>query len=245
MREFVDMHPEYGEDLVANFAHGLNLETHKHPFVVYERQVTFGNSMVRAMDGASLDKTQSNMITQHSFTAPIPKTEFGGILITFVSVKPDEVIASQPHPILSHGWWAHNHIADEMAIDPVPVLVRDLDSDCLQAQETNVVCYVGNNHMMKTYLNYGLNRQLDPTTVENKTAIWQLEVPMSVTPESVLYPENLGHYPFADQNAEVCTYVVNSLAVINTPIVFGPTPVENLAALDTKDVFEDQPVNPA
>ncbi|MBW4983472.1 hypothetical protein KZZ07_13065 [Mameliella sp. CS4] len=239
MREMVDQHPELGDELVARFAHGLSVDPGRQPFVVYEQRKTFNAATIRAMDGASLDQTQTNMVVRHDFTAPIPASEFGGILITFAAVKPDETLASQPHPILSKGWKAQNFAADELAIDPVPVRIRELDADCDPADENTIALYVGNNGLRRTYVNYGFNRHLDPTTVEAKTAIWQLEVPMSVTPESVLYPNDLGHYPFAVQAAEVCTYTCSSLATINTPTIFGPTPVEELAAIETDDVFND------
>lgn len=241
MRKLVDANPEYGEELVARFAHGLSVDVGKQPFVVYEQRKTFGMAMTRAMDGANLDVTQSNMVARHEFTVPIPATEFGGILITFAAVKPDETLASQPHPIMSDTWAARNYVADEMAVDPVPVTIRELDGDCELADEGTVAFYVGNNHLQKNYVNYGFNRHLDSATVAAKTALWQLEVPMSVTPESVIYPADISHYPFADQAAEVCTYTVANLARVNTPVIFGPTPVEELAAIETQDVFEDAP----
>ena len=59
------------------------------------------------------------------------------------------------------------------------------------------------------------------------------------TPESVIYPDDLAHYPFADQLAEVCTYTISSVATVRTPMIFGPTPVEELAQIETDDIFED------
>lgn len=239
MRKLVDANPQYGQELVSRFAYGLSVDTGRQPFVVYEQTRTFANSMVRAMDGANLDKTQSNLVAQHTFTAPIPRTEFGGILVTFISVKPDETLASQPHPIFSRNWQPFNFVADEMAIDPVPVTMRELNADVASADEETIALYTGLNELYRNYINYGFNRHLDPTTVENKTAIWQLEVPLSVTPETVIYPASLDHYPFQDQLAEVCTYTVSSAALVNTPIIFGPTPVEELAEIETANVFED------
>lgn len=241
MREMVDKNPEFGEELATRYAHGLSADVGKQPFVVYRREVQFGKHLQTATDGASLGTEQTNMETGINFTAPIPATEFGGIVITFASVKPDETLASQPHPVLSDVWAARNYVADEIALDPVPVTIRDLNADCAAGDEGTVVCYNGNNHLLKSYINYGFTRDTDVTTVENKTAIWQLEVPMSVTPESVLYPEDLDHYPFL-LNAptdDACTYTVNTMARINTPVIFGPTPVEELAQIETDDIFED------
>lgn len=239
MRQLADKHPEYGEEIVRRFAHGLSVDVGTQPFVLYRSEKTFGSSVVRGMDGASLDVTQTNSVVQMDFTVPVPATEFGGIVVTIAVVKPDETLAEQPHPILSEPWGAINYVADEMAIDPVPVTVRDLYGDCAQADENTVALYVGNNHLKRNYVNYGFNRHLDRTTVEAKTAIWQIQVPMSVTPDSVYYPEELSHYPFADQNAEVCQYTISSTARINTPLIFGPTPVEELAEIENSDIFED------
>lgn len=239
MRQIVDDNPEYGEEMVTRWAHGLSVDGGKTPWVIHQSQKMFGQQFRRATDGANLDVAQSDMMQTIDFTVPIPPTELGGVVITFAAIKPDETLASQPHPYLSDVWGAQNFVSDEMARDPVPVTIRELDSDCLQADEETRALYVGYNGLKKAYISYGFNRHLDPTTVEAKTAIWQLEVPMSVTPESVLYPEELEHYPFADQLAEVCTYQVMSQATINTPTVFGPTPVEELAQIETDNLFGD------
>ncbi|ARC88800.1 hypothetical protein [Rhodovulum sp. MB263] len=241
MREFVDANPQYGEEMALRWAHGLSVDTGKMPFIISQQSRVFGRSIVGATDttGVEGDVMRSDMMLQLSFSVPIPRTELGGIVMTFATIKPDETLSSQPHPYLSDVWGLDNFVADELALDPVPVTVRDLDSDCAAADESTVALYVGHNGLKRTYVHYGLGRQLDPETVENKTAVWQLEVPMSVTPESVIYPEDLEHYPFADQQAEVCTYVVNSTAVVQTPTIFGPTPVEELAILEDENVFGD------
>jgi hypothetical protein len=241
MRQMVDENPEYGEDMVARFAHGLSVEVGKQPFMLYESQTVYGAQQRYATDGASLDDSQSDLTNRVRFTVPVPKTELGGMVVTFAVLKPDETISAQPHPILSEAWGAINYIADEQKIDPVPVTIRDLDGDCAQVDEGTIVLYTGNNELKRRYVNYGFARNLDQTKVAAKTALWQYEIPASVTPEGVIYPDALSHYPFSDQTAEVCTYVVNSSARINTPIVYGPSPVETLAAITTSDIFEENP----
>lgn len=242
MRKIVDDNPEYGEEIVLNWAHGLNVETGKTCVVLAEKRQEFGRSLVPAMDsaGVAADTLRSDMALQMSFTVAVPKTELGGIVITFCVVKPDETISNQPHPFLSDVWGLDNFVADELAMDPVPVTIRDLDSDCTAGQESTVALYTGLNAIKQTYVSYGFNRQLDRNTVANKTAVWQLSLPLSVTPDSILYPGTLVQYPFADQNAEVCTYSVTSNMVVQTPMIVGPTPVEELAIIETADIFEDQ-----
>jgi hypothetical protein len=243
MRKLVDENPQHGEELVTRWAHGLSIDIGKQPFELYRKQVIFGMAMKNAMDFANIDEVRSNLTAVIDFTVPVPPTEFGGIVYTFACVKPDEVMDHQPHPILSEEWGATNYVADEMAtIDPEAVTVRDLYADCATPDEGNVMMYVGKNHLKKTYVNYGLNRHLDPLTVEDETSVWQIQVPLSVTPENILYPTSLDHSPFADTLAEVCTYTVQNMARINTPIIFGSTPVEELAQIETDDIFQDAAV---
>jgi hypothetical protein len=241
MREIVDANPEYGEEMVLRWAHGLNVDNAKVPFVIAEKSMMFGRSIVGATDTAGIngDVMRSDMMLEMSFSVPVPKTELGGIIITFACLKPDETLSGQPHPFLSDVWGAENFVADELALDPVPVTIRELDADCTSAQETTVAFYTGHNQLKATYVDYGLNRHLNPTTVANKTALWQIKVPMSVTPDSILYPENLDHYPFADANAEVCTYTITSQTVVQTPMIIGPTPVEALAVINSENLFEE------
>lgn len=240
MDQIIKDNPEYGEEMVLRWAHGLSIDAGKTPFVIAEQTGFFQKNIVGAMDSAGIaaETMRSDFIMQMQFTVPVPKTELGGVIITFLVLKPDETLATQPHPILSDVWAADNFVADELALDPVPVTGRELDSGIAQALETTVMLYTGHNALKQYYSHYGFTRNLNQTTVAAKTAIWQLQVPLSVTPSSVLYPETLSHYPFADQNAEVCTYTVSSMATFETPMIFGPTPVENIATITTENLFE-------
>ena len=243
MQQMVTDNPEYGEEMVLRWAHGLSVDTGKTPFVIHEETRQLGRSIVPAMDsaGVAADTMRSDMMLQMSFSVPVPRTELGGIIITFATLKPDETLAAQPHPFLSDVWGVDNFVADELALDPVPVTIRELDSNCLSTQESTVALYTGLNSLKSLYINYGLNRQLNPTTVANKTALWQLEIPLSVTPDSVLYPETLSHYPFSDQAAEVCTYTITSQLVLQSPMIVGPSPVETLAVINSQDLFNVVP----
>lgn len=239
MRVYVDKYPEYGEELVARWAAGLSLDVGKQPFVLYERSVIMGARPYMAMDGPNLGDRITEHLAEHSFTVPVPRTEFGGVIMTFATVRPDEVIPAQPHPFFGSPVVAENYAADELALDPVPLYKLDINADVPMAEQADIIGYVGNNHLKKAYAHHGFNRHLDPLDVADKTAIWQLEIPYSVSPSNILYPEDLDHYPFVDQLAEVCTYSVESALVMKTPIVFGPTPVEELQAIETEDIFED------
>jgi len=236
--DVLDKNPEHGEEMILREVHGLQVETGKVPFVVFEREGPLQNGMVRGMDGSSLDTFQTDIDGNITFSVPIPRTELGGIVITMIAVKPDEAIPSQPHPMLTEAWTATNHVADELHVDPVPVYLRDLHADCDTADEGNVAFYVGNNHLKRVYQNYGFNRDLDRTTVAAKTAIWQYEIPLGVTPESSIYPDELDHYPFADQTADVVQYTASTSVTIATPLIMGPSPIEELSILDDENVFD-------
>lgn len=238
-RRMVENNPEYGEQMVAEWAHGLSVDPGKQPFVMYSRSMDANKLERLATDGANLDESQTDMIAEMTMTVPIPRTEFGGMIIVFAVIKPDETLSSQPHPTLTEEWVPMNHVADELAIDPVPITFRELDADVAQADEGTVAFYMGNNHLYKNYINYGYSRELDRSTVARKTAVWQLEIPMSVTPESVVYPDTLDHYPWVDFAGDICTLQTSSELNLKTPIIFGPSPVEELAAIEDLDIFED------
>jgi hypothetical protein len=240
MDTIIKDNPVYGEEMVLRWAHGLAVDTGKTPFVIAQQSAIFQRNIVGAMDSAGVNNEviRSDFLLQMQFSVPIPKTELGGIVITFAILKPDETLATQPHPILSDVWALDNFVADELALDPVPVTGRELDSGIAQALENTVMFYTGHNALKQAYMHYGFTRNTNAASVASKTAIWQLQVPLSVTPSSVLYPETLSHFPFADQNAEVCTYTIESNAVYETPMIFGPTPVETIAVIGNNDLFD-------
>ncbi|MBJ2150157.1 hypothetical protein [Paracoccus sp. IB05] len=242
LRQIVDENSEYGEEMAVRYAHGMSVDPGRNPFILSEQRVQFGRNLVGASDttGVQENVRRSDMAASINVMVPVPKTELGGVIMTFASLKPDETLAAQPHPFLSDNWGVDNFLADELALDPVPVTIRDLSSNPPNAAaESTRVMYTGHNALKQTYVSYGLSRQLDPTTVENKTAIWQLEIPLSVTPDNILYPADLPHYPFADQLAEVCTFTIASNMTLGTPMILGPTPVETLAIIDSDNLFGD------
>lgn len=241
MGEIVEANPQYGQEMVLRWVHGLTVDSGRVPFVLAERREMFGRAMIGATDSSGVldDVKRSDMAMQLSFNVPVPKTELGGIIITFACVKPDEVLADQPHPTLSDVWGLENYAADELALDPVPVTMRELNAGVAVGDENTIAFYTGKNALRQAYVAYGLSRHLNPATVEHRTAIWQLAIPASVTPSNILYPADLPHYPFPDQNAEVCTYTMASQAVIRTPMILGPTPVETLPIIDTENLFEE------
>lgn len=248
--ELVKKYPTKAEAAISAFAHGLDVDLSGDPFVIYERDHVFGQSLKTALDGSGIqsDIMRSDHIVQTNFTVPVPRSEFGGAIITFVSIKPDETMPRQPDPILSQPIGAINYVRDEGLVDPVAVTMRDLDSDIPQANESDVALWVGNHGLKRFYQTYGFNREIDQTTVASKTALWQIEVPMSVTPDTITYPEDyptdLDKYPFAMNAATdpVCTYTARSLAVINTPLIFGPTPIETLQHIEDADIFGEDEV---
>lgn len=241
MRKIADENPIDGEEMVLRWAHNLSVDPGRHPFVIAEEELFFNPQYDEATDGAGLmdEVALSKLAVPIDFAVPVPRTELGGIVITFMSVKPDETIAAQPHPILAAPWGLINEVAEEMKLDPVPVLMREVNGEVPVGNEAAVAFYTGHNELKKSYVNYGFNRHVDPATVESKTAIWQLDIPVSVTPQNIVYPADISHYPFLDQNAEICTYSLESHAVVRTSMFFGPSPVETVDVIDSADLFDE------
>ena len=240
-RELVDANPAHGYEQIIRMVHGMSVETGRIPYVAYEKTVPLFTAIKGGMDGPSLDIYQSNVAGEIDFSVPIDGTEFGATVITFIEVKPEEVISNQPHPFFTHPIKVDNVVAQELAIHPVPVHMRDLSENVPQAEEMQVAFWCGPEHFRSRYSQFGYNRGVDQTTVNHKSSVWRYELPLSVDPQTVIYPEYLDHYPF-DLNGPddaAFSYVCLSNATIASPAVLGPSPVENIPLLDTDDVFEE------
>ena len=236
----VEENPQDGEDMALRWAHGLRVDAGKHPFVIARREAVFGQTAVRATDTSGVlgETMRTDGALSLGYDVPVPSTELGGFVVTFAYVRPDETMSSMPHPILSDVWTVDNLAADQLKLDPVPVTYRDLDYEVDTTAESTVACYTGLNALKRQYQHYGVSRALDPATLENKTALWQVEIPLSVTPDNILYPE-LPLDLFVDQSGYVATYVVTTNAGIRTPTVFGPSPVETLDIISDENLFDE------
>lgn len=245
IREFariMDQHPEDGAKRIMRAIHGLEMDTGLEPYVVFERTVALGAGVKSGMDGPSLDVMQTNTDAEVSFTRVIPRNEFGGIVITFMAVKPEEVISGQPHPGFSKEWSVTNYAADDMRIDPEPVIRRKLDSSVPAANENDVMFWVGPNHFDRQYDRYDWSRDVDVATVDHRSARWRYQVPIGVDPGNIIYPADIDHYPFQlnGPNDPACMYMVKSVAEIGSPVKLGPTPVENMQFVDTYDLLDER-----
>lgn len=238
MDQLMRDNPTFGAEMVVRWAHGLSVDAGRTPFILAERRTTFRKSMAGAMDssGVTDDVMRTDGSVLIDISVPIPRTELGGVIVTLIAIKPDEKLAAQPEPFLSEVWTHQNYVADSLALDPVPVTVRDLWSDCAQAAETNVVAYTGLNALKEMYVDYGFARSVDLALVDNKTAIWQVHVPLSVNPDNVNYPDYIDHGVFAyggtqASPADVATFTMQSIQTTPTPMIVGPTPVEDIPVL--------------
>ena len=234
-------HPEHGEAMVERWIHGLFIENARMPWVSYEREFNLGMNMRVAMDSADLDASQTDHMSELSFATIIPKTEFGGELITFCEVLPDEVNENQPHPFLAAPMSGRNHVVDEMAVDPVRFNMRQADSDVPLAAEGTPAFYLGNNHELRRYMSGGWNDLTDPSTVQFKSSLWQIPMPVAHSPDSVVYPDVVDHYPFRDWQTDMNVVTIDAMTVarVQTPIHFGPSPVEEIEVIETENLFED------
>lgn len=244
MRQFVDNNPQYGEEIVAAWAHGLKVSVDNQPMVLYKKRQIIGKLYRQGMDGAGLDVEQTNLSTAFDLVVPVPKTEFGGAIYVFLVIRPDEVLKDQPDPFATSGtlFGPRNFAEDELKVAPVPITMRELHAGVPAGSEEVVAMYTGNNHILRNYNKYGWARDVDETTVDAKNQVWQYEVPASVTPENVLYDTaQLDNYPFIDQrtNSPVASYAMQGSLTVATPLIFGGSPVERLAVITDENLFGD------
>lgn len=243
MREIADANPEDGEDAILRWVYGLSTDTGQHPFVVYEERKSLVDMRQNAVDGAGMvdDIRTAHVLGAFQANIVVPRTELGGVVITLVQVTPDEYIDQMPHPILTDDWSVANRASAAMKMDPEIVIAREMYADVsTPAGETLPLFYTGHNERKRNYVDYGFSRQVDPSTVENKTVMWQYAIPAGVTPSNILYPETFVQYPFADQNAENALVRVKSTVSVATNMFFGPSPVETVAIVDDENIFDEE-----
>lgn len=242
MRQIIEADPLNGEDAVLRWALGLSFDAGLDPVVVSQREVQLTVGYQTATDGAGImDETMLSRVGGTiSVRQVIPRTELGGVLMCLAEVKPDETLAEQPHPFFSEPWGAINHVAEELQLDPIPVKMRELSANVALADEDKTAFYTGKNELKRAYISYGYNRDIDLEAVETKNTIWQYEIPASVTPENINYPEDLDHYPFVDQLADVVHYSAQTNLIVDTPIFYGPTPVETVGVIDDEGLFDPE-----
>ena len=215
------------------------MDRQEEPIVLYEREITFAKARAMATDGVGLvDETSvTGNAIRHEVLLPIPATELGGMVFTFLSVKPDEKIQSMPDPLLTATWKMEQDLDEQLLLDPVPVKMKQLNADVANGSTETVAFWTGHNELKRSYVDYGFNRQTDVSTMENLNAIFQLAIPASVTPENVIYPASLPQTPWPDTLAEICVFTVETTGTYRTPLVFGPTPVEEIDILDTEEIL--------
>lgn len=235
--------PWNGERAILRWVLGLKTDTGQQPFVLYENRVRIADLRKNATDAVGLqdEVMMSYHLSQFDYKIPVPATELGGIVITLAQVTPDEVLEMQPHPILSRPWEVPNYAAESMLLDPELVVAREVQADiAVAADETDPLFWIGHNELKRNYVRIGFSRGVDLETVDSKTVMYQYAIPAGVTPDNILYPEEFSQYPFLDQNADVVEFGIISRATINTPMFFGPSPVEKLDIIDDEDLFGDE-----
>lgn len=238
-RSVADKNPTFGEEAVLRWSMGLALDTPQEPFMLYEREYTFAKARQMAMDKTGLiDETSvtGNVVTER-FTIPIPQTELGGMMYTFISVKPDERIQSMPDPTLTTPWKQERAIDEQLLLDPVQVTMKDLYSDIATGSENTIAMWAGHNALKQSYTDYGFTRNTDLSTMDNLNAIYALAVPASVTPDNIIYPASVPQTPWLVDDAEICVCSVESVLTVKTPLAFGPTPVEEVEILTSAAIL--------
>jgi hypothetical protein len=237
LREIIDSDPVYGEEKALRWASGLSVEVGDQPFILFEEEIDFATLYQTGTESTGLNDGATKGLTPLSFSVPVPRTEMGGTIMTFTYVKPDEVLEDQPDPDWSEVWMGQNFLEDQLKIDPVGVTAAQLSMSVDMADEDTIVMYTGYNRLKRHYATAGWSLSTDLDAVAEKSGLWQIAIPPSVTPENIVYPTDIDHYPFADQLGHATTVWANTQLTVKTPMVFGPSPVETVGIVENGDIY--------
>lgn len=238
VRKFAQMiqdDPVNGEEVVERALYGLTVDFDHNCQVVYRKVHELAAMHQRPTDGASINDVSGHFELNTSFATMVPRSELGGQLVTIAMVKPVETLAAQPDPSQTEQWQLVNRVHDETQLDEVLLTRADLESGVSAQDQDAPVFWVGHNALAHNYATQGPNEQ-QTHNVEMKSSMWTYEIPTSVTPENVSYPEaGIGMYPFFNWNGAHAEYTINQVAAISTSLAKGPTPVERI------QLFADDP----
>lgn len=244
MAQILDAYPEYGEEIILRSAMGLSIETGKMPFKLYEAEKQMNVFKQRPMDGPSMGEVKSFISAEVAHAVMVPKTEFGGVVYTFVTVCPEERMAAQPHPIGTRGLGTFNFEADAMVEDPERIVVRQLDNNADDAVIDKDAMWVGHNHLYRNYTSSGFRQDIDVTTLDAQSVVFEYDIPTSVGPDNVMYSLNeVNAYAFnggltgADALNDLVDYRIEAQFIAATPIVYGPSPIEKIDAIEDYNIF--------
>lgn len=238
VREFAKMirdDPINGEELVERALYGISVDYDHNCHVLYRQVHALSASHQRPTDGASINDVSAHFEFNGSFATVVPRSELGGQLVTIAMIKPVETLAAQPDPAQTEVWGLVNRVHDETELDEKLLKRRDLESGIQAHEEDQSAFWVGHNQLQHDYATQGPNDQ-QIAGVQMKSSMWVYDIPTSVTPENVNYPEaGIDMYPFFNWNGSHAEYTISQVAAISTSLAKGPNPIEKIK------LFADDP----
>jgi hypothetical protein len=237
IREFAGMikkDPINGEEVVARSLYGISVDFDHNCHSLYDQIHELTAQHVQPTDGPSVNDVSGHFKLKTRIGTVVPRSELGGQLVTLVMVKPLETLSKQPDPAQTEAWQLVNRVHDETELDEQLLKRSDLESDLAAQDEDQDAFWVGHNSIKHNYATQGPNAQ-QTAAVEMQSSMWVYEIPTSVTPSNVNYPETIDMYPFFNWNGAHAEYTISQVAAISTSLAKGPNPVERI------QLFADDP----
>lgn len=237
IREFAGMikkDPINGEEVVARALYGISVDFDHNCHSLYDQIHELSAQHVQPTDGPSVNDVSGHFKLKTRIGTVVPRSELGGQLVTLVMVKPLETLSKQPDPAQTEAWELVNRVHDETELDEQLLKRNDLESDLIAADEDQDAFWVGHNSIKHNYATQGPNAQ-QTASVEMQSSMWIYEIPTSVTPANVNYPDTIQMYPFWNWNGAHAEYTISQVAAISTSLAKGPNPVERI------QLFADDP----
>lgn len=233
--QYIQDDPINGEEVVERAMYGISVDYDHNCQVLYDNQFALTAQHQRPTDGASINDVSAHFELNEQFATLVPRAELGGQLVTLVSILPVETMQKQPDPAQTEAWELVNRIHDETELDETLLTRADLETEVADVDEDTPAFWVGHNSLKHAYATQGVNDQ-QVLGVEMKSSMWTYEVPTSVTPENISYPDSgIDMYAFFNWNGAHAEYTIDQRAAITTSLAKGPNPVERI------QLFKDDP----
>lgn len=217
------------QTLIDELMRGLKVpeEAFKAPILLGQKVVPFGMTERHATDAANLDQSVTVGQTMLSMNINTPVIDPGGIILVFVEVIPERLDErAQDHTIyLTDPVQLPDALRDTIDPDPVdPITNRQVDvyhgtpDAVFGFQPRNAIWDRKHTALGGKY--WAPTPGTQPT--ENRFGVWIADVEdPTFTEDWYLVPDDLSHYPFADQEADSVDVLVRGVCEIEGLTVFG------------------------
>lgn len=226
MRERYEGHSD--EWIIDTLMQGFHIEDQEfmQPIMLDQVMVQFKQGLRYAANGPDLQEKATNGMAQGSINVHVPPNVYGGVVMIFAEVIPEQLYERQPDP-----WFTAKGVGDlpNYMLDvnnPMPVVeVKNGEVDASHTNPSGLFGWARRNwRWLKWPMRVGGDMFAHTTstaTTEARRAIWPTDVANPSLSEEFYLSTTLGTTPFMDQTRDQFIIALNGDVAVTGLTVIG------------------------